>query len=285
VARAFLPFFGIGLMACCAFGQVRYPLEPGDTWVYQKESLDGDMAHPDFERWTTEETVVSRVPVPDLAAILVTKRIKVLSDQLSPDYIPENDRAKRELPESHVLIHKNCVYVLDGVDAEGAACSWARTACLRPNRHDLLDGNIPPDYCFPMAVGKSWGRASNTSPAGEFIWHVPGMNGDPFGAPRGTTFHLSAHQGSGTQMDRWFAEGAGLLQEVIEHHGTYDEDRSQLLRATIHGQMRSFQLTPARTIPLSDWDCQGPGWKHFVRADGIAFRDQADCIRYSSRRK
>ena len=51
-----------------------YPFQPGDSWTYQKESLDGNMALPDWERWTTEETIVSAAPVTDLAAILVTKK-------------------------------------------------------------------------------------------------------------------------------------------------------------------------------------------------------------------
>jgi hypothetical protein len=278
-----------GLVAVSAFAQEPaaswYPLEPGDSWVYQKESLDGQMAHPDLERWTTEETIVSRVAAPDLGATLVTTRIKVLSDQYTAQFIPENDRAKRELPESHALIYQNCVYVLDGNDAQGALCGRRAGACLRPNRDDLVGGKIPPDYCFPMAIGSTWGRVSNTSPAGEYVWDVLGINSDPFGAPGGTTFHLSAHQSSGTQMDRWFEEGVGLLQEVIEHHGTYDEDRRQLLRATIRGKTQDYQLTPARTIPLSDWDCKGPGWQHFVHPNGAAFRDQADCIRYTANRR
>jgi hypothetical protein len=51
-----------------------YPLEPGDTWTYQKESRDGNMARPDTERWTTQETIVSAVAVSELPATLVTKR-------------------------------------------------------------------------------------------------------------------------------------------------------------------------------------------------------------------
>ena len=276
-----------GLVACCAYGQDAvtpwYPLEPGDRWVYQKESLTGQMAHPDFERWTTEETVIGVAPVPDLRSMLVTKRIRVLGDTRTGDYIPQNDWAKRELPESHILIHQNCVYVLDGIDAEGAACGRAGSACARPNRKDLLRFNIPPDYCFPIAKGREWGRISSTSPAGEYVWDVLGLNSDPFGAPGSETFHLTAHQSSGTQMDRWFARGVGMLQEVIEHHGTYDESRRQLLSATIQGQTQNYQLTPARTIPLSTGDCRGDGWRHFVRADGAAFRDAADCVRYASR--
>jgi len=44
-----------------------YPIQPGDTWVYQKESDDGGntggMAHPLLERWTTENTVAVWQPL------------------------------------------------------------------------------------------------------------------------------------------------------------------------------------------------------------------------------
>ncbi|MCU1237580.1 MAG: hypothetical protein JWP63_5547, partial [Candidatus Solibacter sp.] len=31
-------------------------------------------------------------------------------------------------------------------------------------------------------------------------------------------------------IDRWFAEGVVIVQEITEHHGTYDEERRQLVR-------------------------------------------------------
>jgi hypothetical protein len=274
-----------------------YPLQPGDTWIYQNESRDGNMAHPSVERWTTEETIVSARALPEPAGTLVTKRTRVLDHIVPPGFMPQNDSTKRVLSESHLLIHQSCLYVLDGIDAQGAACdpNIVNSTCLRPldqNNHvrpeywdDLVRGKIPADFCFPMVVGMTWGRVPVTSPANEWVWDVKGLNADPFGQPGGKTFHLSSHLGSGTAIDRWFEEGTGLVQEVIEHHGTYDEDRRQLLRATIQGKTQSYQLTPARTVPLSEWDCRGPGWRHFSRADGASFSGIADCIGYSSNGK
>ena len=43
------------------------------------------MAHPSTERWTTEETIVGSVPVPEVAARLVTKRTRVLDHTVPPE--------------------------------------------------------------------------------------------------------------------------------------------------------------------------------------------------------
>jgi hypothetical protein len=71
---------------------------------------------------------------------------------------------------------------------------------------------------------------------------------------------------------------------VTEHHGTYDEERRQLLSARINGKALTFHLTLARTAALSDGDCNGPGWQHFVRANGATFVSRADCVKYEKRR-
>jgi hypothetical protein len=274
-----------------------YPLQPGDTWVYAKESRDGDMAHPSIERWTTEETIVRAVPAPEVAGSLITKLTRVLDHTVPPDFIPQNDSTRHEAAESHLLTHGNCVYVLEGIDAQGSACdpNVVNGPCLRPldengrlrreYRDDLLRGRIPADFCFPMAVGTTWGKVAVTSPANEWVWRVEGLNADPFGPPGGRTFHLWTHLGSGTKMDRWFVEGVGVVQEVSEHHGTYGEQRRRLVRATIHGKAQSYQLTPARTVPLIDSDCSGAGWRHYVRADGAAFRSMNECAGYSEGRR
>jgi len=266
-----------------------YPLQPGDSWTYAKKSLEGDIAHPDFERWTTEETIVSAVAFPELAGTLVTRRTKVFDDTLTPDFLPGNDLAKREPPESHLLIHQGCIYELDGWDA---TCAELPNECVpafdqnhrvrREYRDTLLRGGIAPSLCFPIVKGKSWGRVPSTAGSDLYVWDVLGLNQDPFGPPGGQTYHLWSTTGAGESIDRWFAEGVGIVQQVREHHGTYDEDRRQLLRATIHGKAQDYQLTPARIEPGSDYDCDGPGWQHFARADGTAFRDKADCISYSS---
>jgi hypothetical protein len=172
--------------------------------------------------------------------------------------------------------------VLDGLDSEENRHPLDDKNHLFPKfMEDVMRGNVPADFCFPMVKGKTWGKVRDTSPAEEWVWHVGELNADPFGLPGAKTFHLSSTEGSGTVIDRWFEEGVGVVQEVVEHHGTYDEDRRQLLRAIIRGKTQTYQLTPARTVPLSGSDCSGPGWQHFSRADGTAFKDIADCVSYS----
>jgi hypothetical protein len=273
-----------------------YPLEPGDSWVYQKEWLYGNMAHPSIERWTTEETIVSSAAVPEAAASLVTRRIRVLDHSVPPGFIAGNDSTRKELPESHLLIHGNCVYILDGIDAQGGACApGPDNSCVRPldfanrlrpeYRDALLAGKIPADFCFPMAAHTAWGRTPFTSPAGEYVWHVTGLNPDPFGPTGDQTFHMSSHLGSGTSVDRWFTEGVGVVQEIILHHGTYDEWRRRLVRTKIGGTVQDYELTPARAVPLSEFDCEGEAWRHFTRSNGAPFRNAADCNASVSRPK
>jgi hypothetical protein len=257
-----------------------YPMQPGDTWIYQNESRDGSMAHPSIERWKTMETIVSAAPIPE--GTLVVKRTKVLDHVMLNGWLPENDHTKHLRSESYLLIHQDCLYQLREIDREDSEDIWSaldHNHQVRPQYRDALRrGNIAADLCFPLAVGMTWGRVPDTSPAEEDVWSVKGVNGDPFGAKGGTTFHLFAFEGSGEGTDRWFEASVGVLQEVTEHHGSYDEDRRRLLKTIIGGKPRSYQLTPARTVPWSPWDCVGVGWRHFARADGSSFRNQAACV-------
>jgi hypothetical protein len=250
-----------------------YPLDPGNTWVYAKEALDGRMDRPGVEAWTTEETVIRADADPALDAVLVTVRVKVLDHRLPPGGYTN----MREQPESHLLIRHDCVWIVDGEQAGAAA--YVNDPLHSAQFHDnFMHGQVPPDYCFPMAPGKEWGRVANTSPAEEYIWRVDRVNGDPYGPTGERTFHFSTHLGAGEFEDRWFTEGIGLVQANTEHHGTYDEDRVRLLRSTIQGRTRTYDLPAARTAPLGEYDCEGPGWRHFVHADGTPFHSKADCL-------
>ncbi len=281
------------LAGCNARVASWYPLQPGDQWTYQHETFDQqDQNRVDVERWVTEERVLSAVKVPDLDATLVTKRIKVLSDTVTPDFFPENNRAKREPAETQLLVRQKCIYLLDGHDGDSEPCVQRGGECLAPQdqanrirpeyRDDLLAGKIPGDYCFPMGLGATWGKVQNTSPGNEYVWKVTGLNADPFGPNGGTTFHMSAHAWAGTQIDRWFTQDVGVVQETIEHHGTFEENRRQLLGSTINGRTRKYQLKAARVAPWGPDDCGLPRWQHYSRPDGSSFASEADCLRWAS---
>jgi hypothetical protein len=247
-----------------------YPLRPGNSWVYQHEERDGDMAQPDSARWTTEETVVKSTLSPELAGTIVTVRTSVRNLILSPRFIAGNAPSPGQVSELRLLVHRNCVYRLHGNGAD----PWPGWNHPRPD-------DVPPDFCFPMANGSTWGKLPNTSPALEYVWTVRGLNHDPFGPSGATTFHLSAHIGAGDYTDRWFEQGIGPVQEVSEHHGTYGESRIRLLSATINGKTQTYQLKPATTIPLDSSDCEGPGWRHYGREDGSSFTSLEACRRFS----
>jgi hypothetical protein len=284
MARGFGPLLFLLAFAGHAGAQVPvefwYPLQPGNSWVYAKEALDGYMGRPDVEHWTTEETVVSTAREAAFDAVLVTLRVRVLDHRLPPGGYSN----MREQPERHLLVRHDCVWIVDGADAGAAA--YVRDPLYSTVFHtDFLHSQVPADYCFPMAVGKEWGRAANTSPSEELIWRLDRTNGDPYGPPGERTFHMATHLGAGEYEDRWFTEGIGLVQENSEHHGTYDEDRVRLLRATINGHTQSYDLPSARTAPLGESDCEGPGWRHYVRADGTPFHSRAECVAYANRRR
>ena len=229
-----------------------------------------------------EQTIVSVAPDAELGGTLVTMRNRALSDVTSPDFIAANNAARRLPPESHLLIFRNCVYILDGQDVGSAkiAPGYGHT---RATYHDeLLRGTVQPDFCFPLTVGMTWGRIPSRGLDPDFIWNVVSLNADPYGPPNGTTFRLTTRAGSGTFINRWFTKAIGVVQENREHHGTYDEDRARLLRATIGGKTQSFDLTPARTPPLSEVDCAGTKWQHFARPDGTSFENAAACITYAN---
>jgi hypothetical protein len=254
-----------------------YPLQPGDTWVYQKESDDGGnsggISHPSVERWKTEDTIARVATTPE--GTLITKRTRVFDLVMLNGWRAEDDRTRHEAPTSHMLIHQNCLYVLDGIDIQDPSL-------VEGYRNALLRGNIPPDFCFPIDTGMTWGRVTATSPADEWVWHVKGLNADPFGDGVKRTFHLAARGGSGTVIDRWFEPGVGVLQEIVEHHGHYAEDRRQLLQTVINGKSRSYDLKPGRPVASTTLDCGGVGWKHFVRDDGSAFTNEHACAAYAN---
>lgn len=254
------------------------PTHIGDTWTYQREERDGSngggMVHPEIGRWREEETIKGSIAMPE--GTLIRKQIHTIDPV--PVEVRRHMPGIRDTRDDYELIRDGCVYsATDQIDQQ-------RGQLRAEYRAALLSGSVPSEFCFPIKEGSTWGKVPSTSQAQEFVWRVVGVNADPFGVIAGTTFHLSTHAGSGEQVDRWFEPGIGILQEISEHHGTYEESRRQLLTAEIDGQPRNFQLKPARTIPLSDYDCDGPGWQHFARLNGTPFANRNACVAYLSRK-
>lgn len=105
-----------GVFAALAVVPFWYPLAPGNRWVYEVESLEGDMAHPTVERWSLEEAV-ARV-VGD-AVILRTQ---------------ERGGAVRE---SRMVIRENCLYAMEGSAADfcfpmTVRGSWGKLSTTSP---------------------------------------------------------------------------------------------------------------------------------------------------------
>lgn len=235
-----------------------YPAHVGDTWVYQHESRDGTrpwtspggIADPQIERWKTEETILGLVPI--LQGTFLTKRTRVLDHEISAGCNPCNDDGwKRDiLAESHYLIHQDCLYALDGsllaLDVKGHALrALDQDNHLRPEfDQELASGDFPPEFCFPLELGKRWGKLP------EETWEVTGVNSvEPMAPDGGRTFHLVSYPGSGEVADVWFTPGVGIVQEASIHHGTYEETDAVLLRTIIGQKARDYRVTPAGSVP------------------------------------
>ncbi|HEY2382867.1 MAG TPA: hypothetical protein VGK48_16955 [Terriglobia bacterium] len=248
-----------------------YPSRVGDSWMYEREELDGangGIANPETGRWRVEETIESSARLPE--GILILKRSRAL-DPLP--VIAHRIPSIRANEAAYILIAGDCVY---DVQVEN-------NQLARQFREDLKANRVSAEFCFPMTQGKVWGRVADRPRYDpDFVWHMIGINADPYGIGGATTFHFSAREGSGTMVDRWFAKGIGLVQEITEHHGTYDESRLRLIRTTTNGQTRDYHVVPAHAVPLSSSDCDGYGWQHFVRADGSSFADHSSCVKYAS---
>jgi hypothetical protein len=207
------------------------PTDTGDTWVYQNESRDGasygGIAHPRVVRWKTEETITGSVVLAEGTLV----RTETKARDPIPNHVLRSFRRGMDFVESYYLIRHNCRFDLDP-QADELDLNQFPHPELRPSfRDNLARGNVPPDICFPLAVGKTWGQVPETALARDNVWTVIDVNpADPASPDKGKTFHLQTYEGAGTTIDRWYEQGVGVVREVVFHNGTYFEDRRQLLR-------------------------------------------------------
>ena len=134
---------------------------------------------------------------------------------------PAPPDARSEL--SHLLVYGSCIYVLDGQAALVDSHALTDTGTLSSDfRKQLLNGLVAPQFCFPLTVGKTWGRATG------FKWQVLTRR---IANDRQPIFHVACSLGSGSHDDIWLERGRGVVQERELHEGTYWEVRTWLLHA------------------------------------------------------
>ena len=170
-----------------------FPLRTGSRWVYQHESRSGNRNNPEVSRWTTTETITSLIHVPE--GLVAIRRVEVVGSSTG-GYLTARDN-------SPYLLHGNCIYVLAG--------SWDTVAeKVRPDYLQYLaNGTTPPDFCFPLQVGRHWGTI-------DMPWHVQDLQNG--------LFHIvNDHFGSGSLLDVQFKNKVGIVSEHYLHRGTYDE--------------------------------------------------------------
>ena len=122
-----------------------FPLEVGNQWIYEHESREGSREHPFLRRWETVETVTGRL---DIAAGTVVVREVRVKGKTSGGWL------QTRYGESNYLIHEGCLYFLDPHD------SWDEQGQrLKPDyQRRLLAGQVQPEFCFPLVVGRSFGK-------------------------------------------------------------------------------------------------------------------------------
>lgn len=230
-----------------------YPLQVGNSWTYEIESRDAgpDEAHgienPTIGRWTMEETVTLVEALRGGTRVTMTRTLGPLT------------RINEWVDTRSLLTPRT-----RQLDVIGS--------CVEQIGSDL-------QYCFPMRAGTEWGAVSADSTRDATSWATKSRNGDLFGVPDAQTFHVHGYHGSGSTIDYWFQKGVGVVQFVELHHGTYDEFRQRLVSATIDGATRTFDLEPARTIPLDPSECRN-GWRQWVTTEGSLLPTLKTCLAY-----
>jgi hypothetical protein len=107
-----------------------------------------------------------------------------------------------------------------------------------------------------ISAGDRSGQDSLNLERAEYICFTQSVNADPFGATGGAAFHLHSH-----------------LQEFVEHHGTYDENRQQLLNATMVARPQ-YHLKTARIEPAAPGSAENPAISHAP----MEFQNMAACV-------
>ena len=214
-----------------------FPAAKGNQWIYEHEDREGSPERPLIRRWQTTETVTGMLPIPEGSIVL--RRVQVQGET-------PGGWLEAVYGGSHYLLRQGCLYFLDLHD------SWdEQTRSLRPEyRTNLLAGNVEPEFCFPLAPGKTYGkdappgwspaRVVGMGMAHGFALMPPGDGWTPGAPPRDLaisdrSFDVLLHRFTPDETHFWFEKGVGITGEWDLHHGTYLEYRVRLLRYTFSG--------------------------------------------------
>jgi hypothetical protein len=193
-----------------------FPMDVGNQWVYARESRGAPAKNPHVVRWQTVETITGLLAIPEGTVVL--RRVEVKGD-------PPGGWLQTVFGESNFLIRNDCLYFLNPQ-------TWnERDRSLRPEyRAQLLAGDDEPEFCFPLSVGKTFGKDALP---GWMPSRVVGRGRNYAFAPASVsdkTFDVVMHIASGDETHLWFEKGVGITGMWDWHHGTYDEYRVRLVR-------------------------------------------------------
>jgi hypothetical protein len=203
------------------------PMEVGNQWVYEHESRDVPESNPYIRRWQTVETITGTLKIPE--GLVVLRNIEVNGET-------PGGWLQTVYGESNYLIRNDCLYFLNSQ-------TWNdHEHALRPvYRAQILAGNADPEFCFPLAVGKAYGK--DESPGWVPSRVVGTGRSGRFAQPSVSTkaFDVVVHLVYADETHLWFEKGVGITAMWDWHNGTYDEYRVRLLRFLPAGETRKPQ--------------------------------------------
>lgn len=192
------------------------PMDVGNQWVYEHEVRDIPRSNPHVSRWQTVETITGKLEIPEGTVVL--RRVEVQGR-------PAGGWLDSVYGESHYLIRNGCLHFLhDQIWDENE--KRLRSAY----REQLLAGDTDPEFCFPLMVGKAYGKDSSP---GWVPSRVVGMGPRQGFTPASVSkdaFDVLVHLFYADETHLWFEKGVGITGMWDWHNGTYDEYRVRLLR-------------------------------------------------------
>jgi hypothetical protein len=89
---------------------------------------------------------------------------------------------------------------------------------------------VEPEFCFPLAVGKVYGKDSSPGWVPARVIGTGGGRGLARGEVPDAAFDVRVHLVYADETHLWFQKGVGIVGVWDTHNGTYGEYRVRLLR-------------------------------------------------------